>query len=81
MSLYEMLTLATYVFGGLMAYVIKDKAETLLRVDALLQRTREEIARDYVTKVEVKEDMSQLMNRFDRLEAKLDRVIEDKKSA
>ena len=81
MSLYEMLTLAAYIFGGLMAYVIKDKSETLLRVDALLQRTREEIARDYVTKVEVKEDMSQLMNRFDRLEAKLDRVIEDKKGA
>ena len=58
---------------------IKETDEELLRQNILLNRTREEIARDYITKTEVRSDMAQIINRFDRLEEKLDRFIEARK--
>lgn len=56
----------------------KNKAqdEEMLRQNILLNKTREELARDYITKVEVRSDMQQIINRFDRLEEKIDRFIE-----
>ena len=71
-----MLTLAAYLLGGIVAYVVKDKSDELKRQGILLNKTREEVARDYITKSEVRSDMDQIINRFDRLEAKLDRFIE-----
>lgn len=79
MSLYEILTLLTYVIGGIMTFAIKEKSEELKRQGILLNKTREELARDYITKVEVRSDMAQIINRFDRLEEKLDRFIEGQK--
>jgi hypothetical protein len=38
----------------------------------LLNRTREEIARDHITRSEFRADMKELLERFDRIEAKLD---------
>jgi transposase len=58
---------------------IKKIDEELLRQNILLNKTREEIARDYITKTEVRSDMAQIINRFDRLEEKLDRFIETRK--
>ena len=37
------------------------------------------MARDYITKQEVRSDMQQIIDRFDKLEAKLDRFIEGHK--
>ena len=54
----------------------KTQDEEMLRQNILLNKTREELARDYITKVEVRNDMEQIINRFDRLEAKIDRFIE-----
>ena len=79
MTLFEMLTLASYLLGGIVAYVVKDKSDELKRQGILLNKTREEVARDYITKSEVRSDMDQIINRFDRLEAKLDRFIEGHK--
>jgi hypothetical protein len=71
---------------GLGVYMLKENAsrnkgqdEELLRQNILLNKTREELARDYITKVEVRSDMQQIINRFDRLEEKIDRVIEGHK--
>jgi hypothetical protein len=36
--------------------------------------TREEVARDHITRTDFRADMAQLMDRFDRLERKLDRL-------
>jgi len=58
---------------------IKETDEELLRQNILLNKTREEMARDYITKTEVRSDMAQIINRFDRLEEKLDRFIEARK--
>ena len=42
----------------------------------MLNRTREEVARDYVTKTTVHADMSRVMDQLKRLDEKLDRMME-----
>ena len=46
------------------------------RLSILLNRTREEMAKEYVTKNDSSEVLSQIMNKFDRLEEKIDRLME-----
>lgn len=61
---------------GLLSWVLKEKSNELGRVTILLNRTREEIAKEYVTKVEVHADINRVMTRLEVLDAKLDRLIE-----
>ena len=79
MSVFEILTLVSYLLGGIVAFIVKDKSDELKRQGILLNKTREELAREYITKIEVRNDMDQIINRFDRIEAKLDRFIEGHK--
>ena len=53
-----------------------EKFSELARVTILLNRTREEIARDNVTKAEVEKITEHIDQRFNRLEEKIDRLIE-----
>ena len=46
------------------------------RLNILLNRTREEVARDYVTKQEVHTDMNRVIQRLEALDQKLDRMME-----
>jgi len=62
---------------GIVSWVLKDKATELSRISILLNKTREEIAKDYVTKMEVHADINRVMNRLEVLDAKLDRLIEN----
>ena len=59
---------------AVMAFLVKGKFDELQRLSILLNRTREEVARDHITRAEFRADMHQLMERFDRLERKLDRL-------
>lgn len=61
---------------GLVAWVLKDKAEELKRLGILLNKTREEVARDYVTRTEIHADITRVLDRLDRLDEKLDRLVE-----
>ena len=61
---------------GLLSWVLKDKSAELSRVTILINRTREEVAKEYVTKVEVHADINRVMTRLEVLDAKLDRLIE-----
>jgi hypothetical protein len=63
------------VIIGLLSWVLKEKSTELKRVEILLNKTREEIAREYVTKVEVHNDINRVLDRLDRLEAKIDTFI------
>jgi len=63
---------------GLLGWVLKDKSDELKRVTILLNRTREEVAKEYVTKVEVHADINRVLDRLDRLDEKLDRLMETK---
>lgn len=62
------------VLFGVLAYIMKEKFEELNRLGILLNRTREEIARDHITRSEFRADVQQLLDRFDRIEKKLDRM-------
>ena len=64
---------------GIIGFFVKEKFNELDRIQVLLNKTREEMARDYITKTEVRSDMEQIISRFDKLEAKLDRFIEGHK--
>ena len=70
-------TFITLVLAPLM-YSIRQNASELKRQDILINKTREEVAKEYVTKIEVKEDMQNLIDRFDRLDEKMDRLFEIK---
>lgn len=61
---------------ALLGFMLKEKFAELNRLSILLNKTREEVARDHITRAEVHRDMQQIMERFDagisRLEAKID---------
>jgi hypothetical protein len=56
-------------------YVMKEKSDELHRVGILLNKTREEVARDHITRAEVREDMRQLIDRLEKLDQKIDKLI------
>lgn len=70
--------LLTFAFG-LLGWVLKNYVEELKRVTILLNRTREEMAKEYVTKAEVHADINRVITRLEALDAKLDRMIESYK--
>jgi Tfp pilus assembly protein PilO len=62
------------VISGL-GWLIKSQKEELDRVRILLNRTREEMAKEYVTKNDSSQVLSQIMNKFDKLEEKIDKLM------
>jgi hypothetical protein len=69
------------VIVAVMGFFLKGKFDELQRLSILLNRTREEVARDHITRTDFRADMAQLMDRFDRLERKLDRMVVGKAHA
>ena len=63
---------------GFLIWWIKAHHEELKRVTILLNRTREELAKEYVTKADSSQVLGQIMSKFDRIEEKLDRLVERK---
>ena len=66
------LTMATTVIG----FLLKEKFADLNRISILLNKTREEIARDYVTQTEIQRITDHIDQRFNKLEAKIDQLIQ-----
>ena len=50
----------------------------LKRVEVLLNKTREEIAKEYVTKFELRDGMKDIMDRIEKMDEKLDKLFEVK---
>jgi hypothetical protein len=59
---------------ALMGFLLKGKFDEISRLGILLNKTREEVARDHVTRSEFRADMQQLLDRFDRIERKIDNL-------
>ena len=59
---------------GFIGFVLRGYVIEMQRLQILLNRTREE----YVTKVESTQVLSQIMAKFDRIEQKIDRLVERK---
>ena len=66
---------------GIFGFVLREKAEEISRLNILLNKTREEVAKEYVTKVDVHLDINRVLDRLDRMESKLDDFIREQRSA
>ena len=66
---------------GLVAWNLKEYAAEQKRLSILLNRTREEVAKEYVTKQEVHYDINRVLDRLDRLEGKIDAFMKEQRSA
>jgi hypothetical protein len=63
------------VMGGLW-FFIRERFEDVKRIERLLNITREEIARDTATKAELHSLTEHIDQRFNRLEEKIDQLIQ-----
>ena len=59
-------------------FQIRQNSSELKRQDILINKTREEIAKEYVTKLELKDDFNLLMERMEKLHEKVDKLFEVK---
>lgn len=59
----------------IIGFVMKEKFVKLDALEKLVNRTREEVAKDYVTNSEVQRITDHIDQRFNKLEEKIDRLI------
>jgi hypothetical protein len=59
---------------GLVGWILKSHVDELKRLQILLNRTREEVARDYVTRADVHADINRVLVRLDNLDKKIDEL-------
>ncbi|MAJ58093.1 MAG: hypothetical protein CMI74_08565 [Candidatus Pelagibacter sp.] len=57
-------------------YSIRQNSTELKRQDILINKTREEIAKEYVTKQELRVDMTDLVDRLEKLDEKIDKLFD-----
>lgn len=69
------------VLLAFIGWLLREKSAELHRIQVLLNRTREEIAKEYVTKAEVHADINRVLDRLERLDLKLDRLMEAKSAS
>lgn len=69
------------VLTAFVGWVLREKSSEIQRLQVLLNRTREEIAKEYVTKAEVHADINRVLDRLDRLDVKLDRLMENRNAS
>ena len=68
-------------FSALILFWLKQTADEQKRIQILLNRTREEMAKEYVTKADVHADINRVLDRLDRLDSKIDALIKEQRSA
>jgi hypothetical protein len=61
---------------SIMGYILNEKFRELARITLLLNKTREEVARDNVTQAEIDRITNHIDQRFNKLEAKIDQLIQ-----
>jgi hypothetical protein len=60
---------------SLLGYIMNEKFRELARITILLNKTREEVARDNVTQAEIDRITTHIDQRFNKLEEKIDQLI------
>ena len=55
-------------------YSIRLNTEEAKRLDILLNKTREEIARDYATREQIEADFQRIMDSINNIDSKIDRL-------
>jgi hypothetical protein len=79
MQVVEVWTGGLTLLMGILGYIMHEKFQELARLSILLNKTREEVARDNVTQAEVDKIMDHIDQRFNKLEEKIDRLIQTSK--
>lgn len=75
MGLPELWSAGLTLMFGVMGFVLREKFGEINRLSILLNKTREEMARDMITRAEVSKIMEHIDARFNKLEEKIDRLI------
>jgi hypothetical protein len=76
LNMLELWTGGLSIFVALLGYIMHEKFNELKRIDILLNKTREEVARDNVTKAEVERIVEHMDARFNKLESKIEQLIQ-----
>ena len=64
------------VATGAIGFIVKNLFDELKRIQILVNKTREELPKEYVTKAQLDADINRIFDRLDRLEIKLDKLME-----
>jgi hypothetical protein len=75
LNMLELWTGGLTIFMAVIGYIMHEKFSELARISILLNKTREEVARDNVTKAEVDRIVEHMDARFNKLENKIDQLI------
>jgi hypothetical protein len=75
LTMMELWTGGLTIFVALIGYMMHEKFNDLKRIDILLNKTREEVARENVTKAELERIVEHMDARFNKLESKIDELI------
>ncbi len=67
--------------SALILFWVKLVTDEQKRVQILLNKTREEIAKEYVTRSDMHGDINRVLNRLDKLDEKLDAFMKEQRSA
>lgn len=68
----------TVVVGPVVLWA-RSMAAEVKRIDVLLNKTREETARDFATKRDLETDVSRVLAQLDKIDKKLDRLFVDRR--
>jgi len=63
------------VAGGSFIWWVRGISQQVQDTKRYISDTREEVAKTYATKADVEKDLGKIMDRFDRLDAKLDSFL------
>jgi hypothetical protein len=66
------------VFLSVLGYIVNEKFNKIKELDDKLNTTRVEVAREHITREEVTRITDHIDARFNRLEAKIDQLIQSK---
>ena len=85
MLMDSLLTIAIAAWSGLLTifisvlgYIVKEKFNKIKELDDKLNTTRVEVAREHITREEVTRITDHIDARFNRLESKIDQLIQSK---
>jgi hypothetical protein len=67
--------------SALLLFWVKISHDEVKRLSILLSKTREENAEKFVAKSDMHNDMNRVIQRLDRLDAKLDEFMKEQRSA
>lgn len=76
MSVVELLTGAAYFLLAIVGWFLKDALDSVKTTKENLAAFKTEVAKEYVPRNDLREVQIEMNRRFDRLEEKIDRLVE-----